>query len=129
MDIEFAILFRENETKRKKAASKESSTSNKKNKFYKDPYKFKGSDHSFSKNYQAHQMTAKEEAEMKKYVDRKFTERKVLKMIKDVKFQFKKEMRKKAILKARKEEEELLDNRFQEDSDDEIKCKKKKKIE
>lgn len=118
MDIEFAILFRENETKRKKAGSKESTNSSKKNKLYKDLYKFKGSDHSFSKNFHIHQMTTKEEAEMKKYVDRKFTERKVLSMIKDVKSQFKKEMRKKAIIKARKEEEELLDNRFDDDSDE-----------
>lgn len=57
MDLEFSILFRENETKRRKAASKESSSSARKQKIYKDLYKVKEADHTMSKNFKVHQMT------------------------------------------------------------------------
>ena len=112
MDIEFAILFRENETKRRRAGSKEPTSSSRKKKFYKDLYKFKGTDHSLSENFRAHQMTQQEEENMKKYVDRKLTERKALQLVKDVNRDFKKEMRKKAILKAREEKAEVADDPF-----------------
>ena len=39
MDIEFSILYRENETKRRKAATKDNSSSARKQKIYKDLYK------------------------------------------------------------------------------------------
>ena len=94
MELEFAILFRENETKRKKTQS----SSAKKSKVYKNLYKVEESKDDYQNAFVYDVLSPAEQSEMQKYVDKKETEKLALLLKKKVVEEFKRKKKLREIM-------------------------------